>query len=328
MESSTIDNSTVKLQFVSPWGKFMLLRRSRISAEFTTFTMTAYYYLNPANESVGPLKPDEIRRLVEAGVLSSEVMVCEEGGEEWKSYSSVIDRSPAAPPQSAPAPLGPPKSAPLNEQGGYPSWFPMASMVVGIVSILFSCVPGFAFVLAAPAIAMGILAVVKSKVEATKRTQAVTGVATGGVSILIVLASLAFGIIGSPFNQEASAIERVLREEGAVIRQAKSKYPRNSIDQTRFVAGQMQSIDTSRCPPDFRYAFQQHVNAWEQAVPYVFANTGLTAFFEGLYAGYTEDYGVIGTANYQAQMALRYVDSTFHEVKSISAKYGAKIPQF
>lgn len=328
MESSTIDNSTVKSQFVSPWGKFAFRRRSRSSTVFATATMKAYYYLNPANESVGPLKTDEIRRLVEAGVLSSDVLICEEGGEEWTPYSSIFDHSPSDSPQSAPASLGPPKSAPPNGIGGYPSWFPIASMVVGIVSILFSCVPGLAFVFAAPAIAMGILAVTKSKVVATKRTQAVTGVATGGVSILIVMASFAFGILGSPFNQEASAIERVLREEGAVIRQAKSKYPRNSIDQTRFVASQIQSIDTSRCPPDFRYAFQQHVNAWEQAVPYVSANTGLTAFFEGLYAGYTEDYRVIGTANYQAQMALRYVDSTFHEVKSISAKYGAKIPQF
>ncbi len=328
MESSTIDISTVKSQFVSPWGKFGFCCRRWIPTEFSACAMNAYYYLNSANESVGPLNPDEIHKLVQAGMLSPEVMVCEEGGAEWVPFSSVFSSSLDVSLQDNTASPRPPKSSPPNRRGRYPEWFPTASMIVGIVSILFICVPGFAFVLAAPAIAMGILAVTKSKVEPAKRTKAITGVATGGVSILIVIASLALGILGSPFNHEASAIEKVLKEEGGIIKQAKSKHPRNSIEQTRYVAGRMQSIDTSRCPPDFRYAFQQHVNAWEQAVPYVSANTGLTAFFEGLYAGYTEDYRMIGTANYQAQVALRYIDSTFHEVKSISAKYGAKIPQF
>lgn len=46
-----------------------------------------YYYADHSGRAVGPLTLDEIRRFVAAGVIPSEVMVCEAGGERWKSLA-------------------------------------------------------------------------------------------------------------------------------------------------------------------------------------------------------------------------------------------------
>lgn len=48
-----------------------------------------YYYADHTGRAVGPLKLDEIRQFVSAGVIPSDVMVCEAGGEHWKSLAIV-----------------------------------------------------------------------------------------------------------------------------------------------------------------------------------------------------------------------------------------------
>lgn len=48
----------------------------------------AFYYADPNSQPVGPLSIDEIRRFAEAGVVPRDVMVCEAGGDNWRSLDS------------------------------------------------------------------------------------------------------------------------------------------------------------------------------------------------------------------------------------------------
>lgn len=53
----------------------------------------AYYYADDNSQPVGPLSLDEIRRFADAGVVPSDVMICEAGSEEWKPLSSFAEPS-------------------------------------------------------------------------------------------------------------------------------------------------------------------------------------------------------------------------------------------
>jgi hypothetical protein len=101
----------------------------------------------------------------------------------------------------------------------------------------------------------------------------------------------------------------------------------NPGEQANYVAFSLQSIDVSKCPPDFRMAFQAHAFAWQQAVPYLANNNAGTAFFEGLAAGVTDDPRFIGQAGQQAAYASQQIDQTYFVLTQIAAKYGARIPR-
>lgn len=81
------------------------------SAEPATYTQ--WFYANNANETVGPVPFDELKRLAEAGTIQGDTFVIEEGGSEWKRFSSV-----ALPPipNSLPPPLSQHKT-PLEAKG-------------------------------------------------------------------------------------------------------------------------------------------------------------------------------------------------------------------
>ncbi len=97
--------------------------------------------------------------------------------------------------------------------------------------------------------------------------------------------------------------------------------------QANFIAAEGQKVDVSKCPADFRMAFQAHVLAWLQAAPYL-ANDNLgTSFIEGLAAGVTDDPRYIGQAGQQAAYAAQQINQTYYALTQIAAKYGARIPR-
>ncbi len=49
-----------------------------------------------------------------------------------------------------------------------------------------------------------------------------------------------------------------------------------------FMATEMQKMDTRRCPPEFRVAFQQHRNAWAEAAQVFSQETSLKKYMEEL----------------------------------------------
>lgn len=92
----------------------------------------------------------------------------------------------------------------------------------------------------------------------------------------------------------------------------------------KIVAEAFQKMDVSRCPADFRAAFQEHVFAWQQAAPY-FANENVaTSIFEKLAANNTNDPSLAGQAG---QQAARKIKETYEVLTKVAAQYGARIPK-
>lgn len=182
-----------------------------------------FYYLNDSNQPVGPMDLTAIRKLVDAGVVPPDVLVCEAGSEDWIPLSEKSEPSAEPgvpkPPRTAPPPRSavpprrytPPRSetkAQASANGGdtaptYPDWFPLASMIAGITAILAMCLPVLSILLAAPALTLGILAIRQNVTD--RKPFAVTGIATASVAIVASLGGLMTGagggFVGNPANK-------------------------------------------------------------------------------------------------------------------------------
>lgn len=97
--------------------------------------------------------------------------------------------------------------------------------------------------------------------------------------------------------------------------------------QANYIASSLQSMDVTKCPADFRMAFQAHAFAWQQAVASFANNSVGTAFLEGLAAGATDDPRFIGQAGDQAAYAAQQINQTYYTLTQIAAKYGARVPR-
>lgn len=294
--------------------------------------MSDFYYLNTEQQAVGPMSLEGLRKLVDAGVVDSRVLVCPAGEQEWKPLSERNEGATASfgPPRVPP----PPRSHPSASAAGMvssslapPTWFPLASMIAGILAILtlFSSIPILSILLGAPALTLGILALRQTVIG--NKPFSVTGIATSSVALVLSIGFFLLGLGGGfAGNPEAAAIEKALEQDQAIYREAESRFPNKAAQATRYIAERMQRINTTSCPPEFRLAFQQHVNAWAQAAPYIQADTPLSAFFEGLYAGATDDYRLLGVSSYQANVAKAQIGDTYRVVLNVAAAYGARIP--
>jgi hypothetical protein len=97
--------------------------------------------------------------------------------------------------------------------------------------------------------------------------------------------------------------------------------------QANFIAKSFQGIDVTDCPADFRMAYQDHINAWQESAGAYANNTGGAAFVEGLAAGFTGDPGYIGQAAQQANYATQQINNSYYTLTQIAAQYGARIPR-
>lgn len=122
-------------------------------------------------------------------------------------------------------------------------------------------------------------------------------------------------------------MQRVLDENSALWQEfQKSSAPGMEL-LTNYIKG-LQSIDMGNCPPDFREAFQAHINAW------VGSHNELrnqpNSFLEGAAMGAINtflgeaDGGVSRMVNAQRYWAHQR-QATAHRVTEIAAKYGAKV---
>lgn len=204
----------------------------------------------------------------------------------------------------------------------YPERFSIASMITGVASLPFSCLPLVGLPLAAVALALGVLA--RRMAGEGQRSLSSIGIVCGSTAMLVTLVFLLLG--NSMGNSPVAAVEKVMEQGAQLGIGAQKKYPGNAAAQTEHIAAGLQRIDTRNCPQEFRVAFQRHVQAWHQAIPYVAADTPLTLFFESLYAGYTGDLTPVGQSNYQAQLAAQEINRTYHELALLAAGYGARIP--
>ena len=123
----------------------------------------------------------------------------------------------------------------------------------------------------------------------------------------------------------AGSIEHVLNE-CAEISNGASRVQGDAA-KAGYVADHQQALDTSGCPEDFRAAFQAHVNAWRQA-QMAFANNTLTNnFIEGAVAGLSGNTANLGSTMGAAAQANQEINSTYYELTTIAARYGARIPR-
>ena len=141
--------------------------------------------------------------------------------------------------------------------------------------------------------------------------------AVAGLSLLIFNVACSRTPVGS--------IEHVLNECAEISNAASQE--QGSAAKAGYVADHFQALDTSGCPMDFRAAFQAHVNAWRQA-QMAFANNTLTNnFVEGAVAGITGDNSNLGATMGAASQANEDINSTYYQLTTIAAAYGARVPR-
>lgn len=162
--------------------------------------MADFYYLNTDNQPVGPMGLEGIRKLVTANIVSSDVQVCPAGEEEWKPLSDW--EAPANLPIGPPLTPPPPRPSSLGTAGivspswkNLPDWTAPAAAGVGVLSILVTFLPVLAFLLAAPAVAVGVL--ILKQPTAPKRGLAFAAVITGALGAFPALLFLTGMIWGA-----------------------------------------------------------------------------------------------------------------------------------
>ncbi len=295
--------------------------------------MSDFYYLNAVQQAVGPMSLEDIRKLVDAGIVDSGVLVCPAGEQEWKPLSdrAAAATAPVGPPRVPPPPRSRPSASVASlttSSQVLPDWLAPVSMGAGILSLLTTFLPALAFLIAIPALVGGIL--ILRRPAATKRGFALTAVLTGGLGALpalLFILGMFFGMLTQGGGGVAD-MERALKKGVEISRDAAKRFPNDATRQSRFIASELQKVDTRECPPEFRVAYQSNVEAWEIAIPYFEADNPLTSFLEGVYGGLSNDYSAIGTSNYQARRAAQNIDETYQQLKMTAVALGAGVPSF
>jgi hypothetical protein len=297
--------------------------------------MPDYYYLNSDNQPVGPMDLAAIRKLAGVGIVGPDVLVCEAGHADWTPLSQKQD--PASQPEAPKPPRTPPpaqrpqRTIPTPQRivrasaPTYPDWFPIASMVAGIVAIITLWAPLLSILIGAAALTLGILGY--RLPEPKGRPFCITGISVSSVALVVSLGIILSGAsAGFTGTSEARAVERVLERGIRVDKDAEKRFSGDAPAIARHYARELQRIDTRDCPLDFRVAYQDLVAAWESAIPYLDADTPLTSFFEGFFGGLTNDYSGVGFSNHQARLALQQIHHANQSLHRIAVAHGARIP--
>jgi len=301
----------------------------------------SYYYLSENNQSVGPMALATICKMADTGIVKASVLVCEAGSNDWVALSQVRSLNkpePPKPPRTPPPPqrprkqatqrLGPrqkappPRAAEDEPDARYPDWFPLASTVGGITAVVFICAPFISFLLGAAALTMGVIGY---REGGKGKSHSLAGISTGSFALAVSLGAFLFdgAFLGS---SDAAAIEQVLKRVARVEREAEKRFPGDTVAQARHYSRELRRIDTGACPSEFRVAYQDVIAAWDNAIPYLAADTPLTWFLEGFYGGFTQDYSVVGLTSYQARAATQRLAESYQTLRRIAALYGARIP--
>lgn len=120
----------------------------------------------------------------------------------------------------------------------------------------------------------------------------------------------------------ASRIEKVLNKCAALSAEAsREQTPAAKID---CALRGYQTVDTSSCPPEFRVAFQEHVNAWLQYQSAASQNSIGNNVLEGALAAASGNTNLIGQSAGIESVANQDVANTYSE---IAAAYGARVPR-
>jgi hypothetical protein len=132
--------------------------------------------------------------------------------------------------------------------------------------------------------------------------------------------------IGGCSTSPDRAIERILNECAEVTAEV-NKSNMSAAQSADYIASRFQKMDTRNCPPEFRVAFQHHINAWREASVYLAQNTPLNSFLEGFAAGILQDPSLLGESQRNAVIAVNNINQTYYQLVLIAAAYGARVPE-
>jgi len=141
---------------------------------------------------------------------------------------------------------------------------------------------------------------------------------------LLVLVFVAMGLTGCN-RSPAARIEDVLNRCAEIGRKA-NFMNMNAASKAHYIAASFQEIDVSGCPDDFRVAFQEHVNAWQQFQMAAANDNIVNNVIVGAVAGMTNDPSGIGQIQSNEASAQDAVNQTYYQLTEIAAAYGARVP--
>ena len=144
---------------------------------------------------------------------------------------------------------------------------------------------------------------------------------------IIVFLAFEMGLLPSKykssFSSDAKANEAVLRQDDTTT----DNLPENPREAMVLVVKRMRAIDTSKCPNNFRAAYERHIQAWEGARDQILSEPDgiLESLFVGFINGLSGDFsgGAVDMANAREYWSFQ-IKSTFNEVLAIAIEYGAK----
>jgi len=158
----------------------------------------ADWYFGENGQQIGPVDDDVIRQAIQQGRLTRQTLVWREGMAQWVPLAAVPELSGAASLYAPPANGG--YGIPYGQVMLVPrtSGLAIASMICGIVSILFCQVIG-----ALPAIICGHMAIGQistSPLPMSGRGMAIAGLILGYLQFLLLLVFIVMLVVGVTFR--------------------------------------------------------------------------------------------------------------------------------
>ena len=157
--------------------------------------------------------------------------------------------------------------------------------------------------------------------------------ATAPAIVAMLTAALASGCGSSSAERNKAAILRVLRQDQELTKKRESLPPNSSPSEIARAVGQyctdLERLELSDCPADFRVAYRQHMRAWREAQAAI--QQLPDSFLEGVFVGALNSFlrgehdGGAARLEGDLKRSLERVRTTWEEVEKIGAKYGAAL---
>lgn len=164
------------------------------------------------------------------------------------------------------------------------------------------------------------------------------------VIIAVIIGLVVLGIFYSDNDaQYKRPVESVLQQDKTITKSVESD---SLLAMIKTIVQRMHEIDLSKCPEDFRYAYQRHIDAWSKAIPILrqgedlngFENI-LKSFAIGLIGGFTGQFGLVedyisenAHANDEIKKKLQEVkqeiNSTYSHLLQVAKKYKVDISPY
>jgi hypothetical protein len=165
-----------------------------------------YRIIGIDNKEYGPVSIEVLKQWIKEGRVNQKTLVKPEGEQHWRQLSTYPELVALFHPQQFPSSAPPPLSVqfPSTDASDDTNGMAVASLIFGIISLIFCfcCCWGFPFNILA--IIFGILALTQSKNRpdsSSTRSMAITGIVLGVLSILFAAIVTMFFIFSGEYEK-------------------------------------------------------------------------------------------------------------------------------